>query len=663
MEEGRGRVNIFIQPNYSPFMHNSLFPYEFRKNQKETLSLISDVVSSKSHLVLESGTGTGKTICALAPTLEYALEHDKRVLYLTRTNSQQRQVIYELRQINQRKKIFGLGLQGRHQMCLLISQDSLLANGSPDELSKICGKKKTEVLKSISEGTTPKSCSYYAKVCTEDISPIREWAINTLATVEEFTQRCKEKGFCPYEVNKSLAREAQLVTAPYIYFFNKFIRERILEWMGCDINDIILIVDEAHNLPDYAREIESMELGIQTLSMAKREATEFGNLRTSDGNLIGEMMDRIKEIIKIMQKDYLKGEEEDAFIPPSEFQTELMHLYNATSRKIKAMANDLIIHGQIIKDVRLKDGALPRSYINSVGNFLWFWMEQQDENFVKLIHNHGKTKLEIYCLEPAYATKAVLDCHASIHMSGTLSPLEEYRDSVGLPSDSILTSFSSPFPRENRVVFYVDDVTTRYEDLARNKDIIPKMEDYLLRLSGAFKRNIAFFFPSFRLMKHFLKDGLQFCMDKRCFVEEQGMNQSEIMDMVEGFKSGSKEGAVLLSVVAGRLSEGMDYPAEQMEILVMVGIPYPKPTAKQKALEMFYERKFKKGWEYAVKAPTTRRLLQTLGRLIRDEKDRGVAVILDRRADHFKNYIQDLKQSHDVVRDCEGFFGGESITG
>lgn len=632
----------------------TLFPYEFRENQKAIITLINDAVQAKSHIVMESGTGSGKTICALAPTLGYALKHDKKVLYLTRTNSQQKQVISELRTINTRETIFGCGLQGRHRMCPLISQDALLAKGSPDELSKICGKKKTEVLKSISLGGTPKSCKYYAKVCIEDISPLKNWAKDSLPTVEELTSRCEDFGFCPYEVNKSLILDAVLVTAPYIYFFNKFIRTRLLEWMGCDLSDIILIVDEAHNLPDYAREIESMELSLHTLDMARKEAMEFGDLRVSDGLLITELMDRLKDIVCALRRDYLGKEEDDAFLPPSEFLTELMHGYNATSRWIKALASDLVIHGQIIKDMRLRNGALPRSYIHSVGHFLSLWIEQQDENFVKLIHDHDKTKVENYCLEPVYATKAVQDCHASIHMSGTLSPLEEYRDSIGLPKDTVLASFPSPFPSENRVVFYMDDVTTRYEDLVKDRNIIPKMEDYLLELSGAFSKNTAFFFPSFRLMNRFLHDGLQFNMDRRCFIEEQGMSQSEVMNVVARFVSG--KGSLLFSVVGGRLAEGMDYPGEQMEILVVVGIPYPKPSARQKAQEMFYDRKFGKGWEYAVKAPTTRRLLQTIGRLIRDEQDRGVAVILDKRANQFKSYIPDLRLSYDVVADCRDFF-------
>jgi DNA excision repair protein ERCC-2 len=632
-----------------------LFPYEFRKNQKAILNTIYDVVQKKSHLVLESKTGSGKTICGLAPTLQYALDNEMRVLYLTRTNSQQRQVIFELRKIAHEKPVFGLGIQGRHSMCPLILQDTLLAAGSADELSRVCGRRKMEVLKSISEGKRPKACKYFARVCTGDMTPITQWAKRNLPTVEEFTKRCIQAELCPYEVNKALVRDADLVSAPYIYFFNRFIRTRLFEWMGASPHELILIVDEAHNLPDYAREIESMELGTTTLDLAKKEAREFGDLKTSDGQVITELMDVILRIIFSLKNEYLKKDADDAFIPPGEFLTELMQAFSCTSRKLRVWASDLIVHGEIIRDVRLKDGKLPRSYIHSVGSFISYWMEQQDENFIKLIHNRKKPKLEIFCLEPAYATQVVLECHASLHMSGTLAPLQEYRDSIGLPADSHMAAFPSPFPSENRIVLYVEDVTTRYEDLIRDENVIPRIQDHLNRISLSFSKNTAFFFPSFSLLNRFLDDGLHLGNNKKVYVEEQGMKQSQVMDLVEGFKSQGDDG-VLMSVVGGRLSEGMDYPAEQMEILVVVGIPYPKPSAKQRALEIFYDRKYKKGWEYAVKAPTTRRLLQTLGRLIRHENDRGVAVILDKRANQFKEYIPDLHLSHDIIGDCEKFF-------
>ncbi len=130
------------------------------------------------------------------------------------------------------------------------------------------------------------------------------------------------------------------------------------------------------------------------------------------------------------------------------------------------------------------------------------------------------------------------------------------------------------------------------------------------------------------------------------------------MDLVSDFKEcGSRDGdgATLFSVMGGRISEGMDFPAEQLEIAVIVGIPYPKPTARQRGLQKYYDLKFRKGWEYTVEAPTARKLMQSIGRLIRNENDRGVAIILDRRATRFKKYIKDLEESTNLLEDIESF--------
>ncbi|MCK5030058.1 MAG: ATP-dependent DNA helicase, partial [Thermoplasmatales archaeon] len=75
----------------------------------------------------------------------------------------------------------------------------------------------------------------------------------------------------------------------------------------------------------------------------------------------------------------------------------------------------------------------------------------------------------------------------------------------------------------------------------------------------------------------------------------------------------------------------------------------------QRGLQKYYDLKFRKGWEYTVEAPTARKLMQSIGRLIRDENDRGVAIILDRRATRFKKYIKDLKESKNLLEDIESF--------
>jgi DNA excision repair protein ERCC-2 len=167
------------------------------------------------------------------------------------------------------------------------------------------------------------------------------------------------------------------------------------------------------------------------------------------------------------------------------------------------------------------------------------------------------------------------------------------------------------------------------------------------------------FFPSFNVLSMFKRNHDFSAIQRSIFLEEQKMSQTALIDLIDDFKSygdNDGDGAALFSVMGGRISEGMDFPAEQLEIAVIVGIPYPKPTARQKGLQRYYDMKFRKGWEYTVEAPAARKMLQSIGRLIRDEQDRGVAVILDRRAARFKKYMRDLTLTDHLLKDMGSFF-------
>jgi len=312
---------------------------------------------------------------------------------------------------------------------------------------------------------------------------------------------------------------------------------------------------------------------------------------------------------------------------------------------LNKIINNMIMYGETVKEVKRKKGKLPRSYIHSVGSFLLMWTNA-DEYYVKIITS--KPALEIYCLDPSLITGVVNECFSSFHISGTLTPLDEYRDSIGLPSSTRMFSFQSPFPKENRKIFFVDDVTTRYEELSKDERIIKKLKGYIENICDAFQKNIIVFFPSFELMKK-----INIPLNKNLYVEEQGMHQQELMNMIERFKS--QKGGVLFSVAGGRISEGIDFPGKTLEIAILVGLPYPKPTAKQKALQNYYDIKFGKGWEYTVRTPTIRKTLQCIGRLIRNENDRGAAVILDKRAKHFIKSL-DVNETKNVVSDLKKFF-------
>lgn len=628
-------------------MGYKLFPYEPRPNQKAIVESLDRVLRSGGHLVVESGTGSGKTIVSLAPCLEYAMKNNKKVVYLTRTNSQQKQVIRELRAINEKVKVLGVGLQGRANMCTLMKSDKNMRDGTAEELSKLCSEKKL----ATTEGKKKGGCRFYENLINANMSRMEEFVRERLPTVEEMVEYCESDEICPYETNKALIKEATVVTAPYIFFFSPRIRNSFLNWLAADLGDLIVIVDEAHNLPDYARELKSAEMSLNSIEMAIKEARKLGDPRVAEDLSIVDICTHTFDAVSELAAEYVI--DEDGLVPPNELETHLMSATTMTSRELGRALTDMQTHGEILKERMRKAGKLPRSYIWAVASFLLEWMAIEMDEFAKLaVSKHDNPRLEMYCLDPSMATRKLNHCHASVHMSGTLAPLDEYRDSIGLPEDTGLMTLPSPFPAENRLILFSEDYTTKFDVLGRDKDMLPRMKEAASTIIREFDRNILLFFPSYNILSEFRDMDMG---GKKVFFEERGMGQEELMDTVQRFKD--LRGAVLFAVMGGRISEGIDFPNDELEIALLVGIPYPKPSARQRSLLEYYEKKFGRGWDYTVKAPAIRKLLQSIGRLYRTETDRGAALILDRRAVQFRSQISEIRKSVDVIAEMSDFFG------
>jgi DNA excision repair protein ERCC-2 len=125
---------------------------------------------------------------------------------------------------------------------------------------------------------------------------------------------------------------------------------------------------------------------------------------------------------------------------------------------------------------------------------------------------------------------------------------------------------------------------------------------------------------------------------------------------IEGFKK-EPGGGVLLGVTGGRIAEGIDFPDEELEAVVVVGVPYPRPSAKREALRRFLDATTGNGWAYAVEAPAQRAILQALGRMIRSENDRGIGIIVDRRATQFSHVLPGLTPLADLDTTVRQFYG------
>ena len=631
-------------------MPSQSFPYTARPGQERLMQLMAESCDARRHLVVESGTGTGKTVCALCGVLDSCRPRGKKLLYLTRTNSQQNQVMLELRRMAGSPRLFGIALQGRRNMCPLAVTDEELSCGNPEELSKVCSERKARVMRGEDD-----ACRYFANTMSVDLQPVTRYMRRELPTAEELAVHCTDLGLCPYEVTKMHVPAADVVAAPYIMFFDGFIRHNLLDWMGCALDDLAVVVDEAHNLPAYARELRSSRLSDVTLRLARTEIDEFGDAEISDGVSLHDLVSLLEEALERALEEYLI--DEDGVIPQSFLEEELMFRLGLTSHRIKGMLTAAMHYGERVRDARKVAGRLPRSFVHRMATFLTFWQELEEGEYVKLVVRSDTSAFEAYCLDASIACAPLRDCHASVHMSGTLRPLDDYVQSIGLPDDATRAEIPSPFPRENLRVLYVDDVTTKYEDVERSPEIVDRLARHVVGLARACAdRNTIVFHPSYAMAQRVCKMVDASLPSEKLHHEERSMGQAEVMEAVKAFKS-AKGGAVLHAVIGGRISEGVDFPAEEMEVAVIAGIPYPKPTARHRALQYFCDINFGDGWAHAVKAPTSRRLLQAIGRLIRSESDRGLAVILDRRAVHFSDTIQ-ARRSEDPAADACAFFEG-----
>jgi DNA excision repair protein ERCC-2 len=315
----------------------------------------------------------------------------------------------------------------------------------------------------------------------------------------------------------------------------------------------------------------------------------------------------------------------------------------------------LVAWGEAVREERRRARKLPRSSVHSVAMTLLSWPGLAPPEYAKVATREPARGLEAFALDATSAAASVRECHLSVHLSGTLSPLEEYRDALGLGAEARCLSVPSPFPREHVRYFYDPTVTTRYEELRGDGEAVTRIAERLRALLPQLPVKTAVFFPSFQLMERVLAAGLGAALPPGAVVETRSLSTGDLWRSVEGFKH-APGGGLLLGVMGGRIAEGIDFPDDELEAVVAVGLPYPRPTAKRDALRRFLDVTTGQGWEYCVKAPAQRALLQAFGRMIRSEHDRGIAIVLDRRAPEFRAMLPGLEPLGDLSETVRRFF-------
>lgn len=577
------------------------FPYEVvRKQQKEMITDIADCLNKKKILLAHAPTGLGKTVSSLAPIISYARENGKKIFFITPKVSQHQIVIDTIKEINQK---FDLGVTavdfvGRKQMCL----DPFIKN-MHFGFYEACNKKKKEHTCRFYEnchGATPKQKAINIRRKRETLGKFN----NNYLFMKEV---CEVKSLCPYEITLEMAKKADIIIGDYFHLFDKDIRTGILSPNGITLEEVIVIVDEAHNAPHRLRDMLSSSLNADAVEKAAKEAKSAGafdidflmndigkeiislgkklSLNRNEAILAMEDLDGLKKIIK--------GKEEAVLETAGKFM-----------QKAKTENCNLLVVWEFVHDLL-----------------------REKENTLHVVERRNGLRVSIYPLDIEDIGGSVLNhVHSGVLMSGTLLPLEMYKDILGI-KNAEMKEYESPFDKKNRLNLVVEGVSTKYTN--RGTESYSLIGEKVSKIISKVPGNTIVFFPSFEMLNSIAPT---IKTNRKILKQTQEMTNEEKHKTIHSFKSmGNAFGGVLLAVSGGSIAEGIDFPGEHLLCAIVVGIPFAKVSIYSDSLIRFYEQRFAKGWDYAYNGPAFSKAIQAAGRVIRSETDKGVCVFLDER--------------------------------
>lgn len=614
------------------------------------MDAIEQVQAHHGHLVVEAATGLGKTVCALSATHTSSSLDGRKLVYLTRTNSQQAQVVKEHATLRRAGADPGLLIpfMGRKHSCPLLRDDVRFRDGTPEELGRLCSDAKK---KALSEQTTGKSvkgaCPYYRKLLEDGAGPIEALLESHTGDGSSLAESVAKAGSCAYEGLKLLMPTANAVVVPYVFMIDDHLRATLLGWMGVSPDMVHLVVDEAHNLPEAARAHHSPRLTLHTLERALKEAEDVQDPLLAGRVLSTSFLTLLHRTVRDLVDEHA-GDRDDGWMPADALDEALMLGTASPGPVLDKIADDLEDWGNAIRQRKRDQGRLPRSYLGSVGAFLRFWRSCRDLPYVHLAVREPRPSVEAYLLEPSSRMSWVREMASSTHLSGTLEPLDMHQRLCGLPKDTASLSLPSPFPPENLRLFGVLGLHRRHSALIEDPGIIARQQAACRSLISRWTGRMALWFPSHKVLADYLEEGLLHGLDCEVYAEAPDMATPTLQDLVRRFGASTAPRSVLCGVLGGRLTEGIDYPGDLLEHAVILGVPYPRPSARLQALIDHHERRDGMGWKLAVHEPVGRVLRQAIGRLIRGPEDQGTVVVLDERVARFRGRLERLRLVDDV---------------
>ncbi|KAG7479203.1 Fanconi anemia group J isoform X1 [Solea senegalensis] len=655
--------------------------------------------------------------CLLCPCAK-AKESDKvkdgkkqipKIFFGTRTHKQITQIAHELKRT----------VYSCVPMTILSSRDHTCVN--PEVAPHF---NRNERCKDLLEAKNGRSCRFYHGVqrMRDQQTLQKVHGLHDAWDIEDLVALGKRLRSCSYYAARELRQGAYIIFCPYNYLLDPMIRES----MEIDLTGQILVLDEAHNIEDCARESASFTLDHNNLLLSRDELEgmikcnirkdkheplrdfcyslinwiqESKSLMCERGYETASKVWSGKEIISIFHslgitadtfallkknlEEILEKEERVGLVNGKEDMVQIPTVTSTTSSVLKNlfMVLDFLFRDncRFAEDYRV---ALQRNYA---------WTNQVPPDapdaqgfFARPRHRQRQSKvkaevlsLSFWCLNPAVAFSDLSGVvHSIVLTSGTLSPMGSFSSELGVQftiqleanhvinKSQVWVGTVGAGPQGRKLC-----ATFQHAETYAFQDEVGALLHHVCQVVA---KGVLCFLPSYKMLDklrdRWINTGLweKLEQQKTVITEPRGGGKGDFDELLHTYYDAIKyceerDGALLIAVCRGKVSEGLDFTDDNARAVVTIGIPFPNIKDLQVELKMKYNDQHCKSrgllpghrW-YEIQA--YRALNQALGRCIRHKNDWGALILVDDRYRNNPNkyitglskWVRQLVQHHDT---------------
>jgi ATP-dependent DNA helicase DinG len=584
--------------------------YEYRPGQLEMAEAVEKALAEDRHLMVEAGTGTGKTLAYLIP----AILSGKRVVVSTGTKNLQEQLYFKDVPFLQQH------IERPLSVCYMKGRGNYACR------QKIYDAEREPILDGLGE--------------IADFQIVREWEkttdtgdraeIKTLPAISTAWskvdarrelcagQQCQQFDRCFITLMQRRARASDIIIVNHhLFFADLAVKQAGSEGVIPEYQAVIF--DEAHEIEAVAGEYFGVKVSSHQMQELRRDIALLARRKNFGSSELDRILDTFEDCAMRFFASFPDRDGRTGFPQRAEFVKENARVY----RDLLGALELVDAHLQLVKTA--PEELLPLvSRGRDLSDCVKFWCESEDSRFVHWIERRGRgTFLEATPIDVSNVLSENLfeEVSTVVLASATLAVaggFDYVKSRLGVISPRTLV-VPGHFDYPSQALLYVP----QHLPDPRSPQFTPAAVEEVIRLLECSKGRAFVLFTSYQQMRQF-HDRVSLEIDYPVLLQGTGPNSA----LLDEFRR--TPNCILFATAS--FWQGVDVPGNQLSCVIIDKLPFAVPTdpvveARSRAIEESGGAPF---FDYSVPEAALS-LKQGFGRLIRSATDRGVLVLLDNR--------------------------------